>query len=68
LKQDDSRPAESATDDFGWLLDRAGASGLDAADRAALIPGLLLIEAKIQLIRRNAADSRSGLTESPVFE
>ncbi|MBH5397243.1 hypothetical protein HZZ13_05475 [Bradyrhizobium sp. CNPSo 4010] len=68
MKQDDNPPATLAAHDFGWLLDRAGASGLDAADRAALIPGLLFMEAKIQLIRRNAAVSRSGLNESPVFE
>jgi hypothetical protein len=58
-------PAET---DYDGLLLRAGATGLDAGDRAELIPALKLMDEKIALLRRNALESSAGFTRSPVSE
>ncbi|MDQ0137793.1 hypothetical protein J2T08_005737 [Neorhizobium galegae] len=54
--------------DYDSLLLRAGASGLNADDRAELIPALKLMDEKIALLRRNALESSAGFTRSPVSE
>ncbi len=58
----------SAETDYDGLLLRAGATGLNADDRAELIPALKLIDEKIALLRRNALESSAGFTRSPVSE
>lgn len=59
---------DSAVEDYALRLDRAGASGLDAAERATLVPALRLMDAKVDLIRRRAAQHGGDFSRSPVSE
>jgi hypothetical protein len=54
--------------DYERLLVRAGARSLDAADRAALIPALRYMDAKVSLLRRKASESPTGFVHNPASE
>jgi len=58
----------TARPDYELLLLRAGATGLDAAERAELSVALGYMDAKIRLIRQRAAENHTGFMQTPIAE